>query len=203
VKALLLAIVCVSFAAGSAWGQAGHIGIYRDTAGMSCNLDDKTPGLTPYYIVHAMTGGATACQYSAPKPACLQAMYLSDTNVFGVTVGSSQTGVSIGYGNCRIGSIHVQTMNFFTQGSTLPCCEYWTCPDPLAGSGEILVVDCNMNLISASGMRSIVNATFACNCDMMCLSMDCIEALYRTSSTCFGVPIEDATWGRVKDAYSE
>lgn len=201
-KALLLTFVCLLFAAGTVWGQAGIIGIYGDNAGTNCNLRDSAPGLTPYYIVHVQTTGATACQYSAPTPACLLATYLSDTNVFPVTVGNSQTGVSIGYGTCRIGAIHVQTISFFTQGLTPPCCKYWTCPDPSEGSGEIRVVDCAQNLLTASGTLGMINANATCPCSW-CASMACIEALYRTSSTCFGVPIEDATWGRVKDAYSE
>jgi len=54
-------------------------------------------------------------------------------------------------------------MNFFTADLLCRVASTGRVRIPLAGSGEILVVDCNMNLISASGMRSIVNATFACN----------------------------------------
>jgi len=202
VKALLLAIVCVSFAAGSAWGQAGYIGIFPDKIGSDCALRDSPIGLNLYFIVHVNTAGAAACRFSAPKPQCSTAMWLSDTGQFPVTIGNSQTGVSVGYGVCRSSPIHVLTINFFTIGTTPPCCYYWTCPDPLADSGEIEVVDCNQNLLTTTGGAGIINSTVNCPCNW-CASMACVEEIYRTSSNCFGVPVESATWGRVKDAYSE
>ena len=200
-KALFLTIICLLLAAGSAWGQAGSIGIFPDNIGMSCALRDNAPGLTPYYIVHINTAGATACRFSAPKPECSTAMWLADTNMFAVTIGNSQTGVSVGYGTCRASPIHVLTINFFTMGTTPPCCYYWTCPDPLAASGQIEVVDCSQNLVYGVGGGGIINSNASCSCG--CASMACVEALYRASAKCWGVAVEDATWGRVKDAYSE
>jgi len=185
-KALFLTIICLLLAAGSVWGQAGSIAIFGDNAGQCCLLNDKTVGVTSYYVVHVYATGATACRYSAPRPACFTATFLSDTNMFPVTVGNSQAGVSIGYGSCRFSPIHVQTMNFFTMGTTLPCCPYWVRPDPVAPSGHIEVVDCSYNLLYATGGVGLINAAPQCTCGYPC-----------------PVPVEDTTWGRVKAAYSE
>jgi len=128
------------------------------------------------------TVGSTACQYSAPKPTCMTAMYLSDTNPFPVTVGNSQTGVSVGYGTCRVGPIHVQTISFFTSGTTPACCRYRVLPDPNLASGQVETVDCAFQPGIATGGQGFVNSNPTCNCN---------------------VPVEDTTWGGVKALYNE
>jgi len=158
----------------------GWIGIYTDVGGTQCNLSDATVGLTTYHVVHHGDFGATACAYWAPKPSCFTATYLSDTNVFPVTIGNSQAGVSIGYGSCRSGAIRVQSIVFFTTGTTPQCCLY-----PILGiptSGNVEVVDCLNALTTAYGVTSVVNPSGSC--------------------TCGSVRVEESTWGRVKSLYS-
>ena len=169
--------------AGAARPQAGAIGLFRDPTGTVCSFEDKSPGIVPFYVVHIGTGGSTACQYSAPKPDCLAATFLSDTNVFPVTIGGSQNGVSIGYGTCRTGTIHVQTIGYFMQGLTQPCCRYYVMADPNAESGEIDTVDCAETIVHATTIRTVINQTAGCPC---------------------GEPTaEESTWGQVKNLYEE
>jgi hypothetical protein len=161
--------------------QGGSVGIYANAEGTDCNLPDVAHGLTRYYVVHTISDAATGCAYSAPKPACFTGTWLSDTNPFPVTIGSSQAGVSIGYGSCRYGSVLVQTLSFFTNASTPNCCFY-----PVRGiptSGEVEVVDCLFNLRFAQGVTSMVNATSGCPCSGI------------------NVRVEESTWGRVKSLY--
>ena len=179
-KRVVFLMVAALMAASLAFAQGGSIGIFKDMAGTNCNLDDKVPGLTPYYVVHVNTPAATACEFYAPKPTCLTAMYLSDTGVFPVTVGSSQAGVSIGYGTCRSAPIHVLTLNFFTQGTTGACCRYSVLPHPITGGPWM--VDCGNTQRMATGGQGLVNANSTCMCD---------------------VPAEDTTWGQVKSLYGE
>jgi hypothetical protein len=162
-------------------GTGGSIGIYMDFTGTECNLSDATAGMTTYRVVHVTDFGMTACAYWAPKPSCFTATYLSDTNVFPVTIGNSQDGVSIGYGSCRPGPIHVQSIVYFTQGTTPQCCLY-----PILGiptSGKVEAVDCANHLITAYGVTSVINPNGAC--------------------TCGSVRVEESTWGRVKSLYSD
>jgi hypothetical protein len=199
-----IVLVLIAFAAGPVFGQAGYIGIYGDNQGMTpCGLRDQTPGLTPYYIVHTNTPGATASRFWAPKPWCSMAQYLADTAVFPVTVGNSQTGVAIGYGSCRQGPIHVLTINFFTQGLTPSCCCYFIYGDPRT-SGQVEVVDCAEHLLYATGSRGVINSTIACDCPA-CTSPGCLAAFYAGSDGCinYPVPVQESTWGRVKQLYSE
>ncbi len=141
-------------------GTGGSIGIYADVAGTECNLSDAVVGMTTYRVVHLTDFGVTACAYWAPKPSCFTATYLSDTNVFPVTIGNSQDGVSVGYGSCRPGPIHVQSIAFLTSGNTPECCLY-----PILGipsSGNVEAVDCANHLITAYGVTSVINPSGAC-----------------------------------------
>jgi hypothetical protein len=148
--------------------QTGYIGLFSDNTGTNCNITDTAPGLLAVYVVHVNSIGAAACQYKATKPPCLTATYLSDTNPFGVTIGSSQTGVSIGYGACRTGNIHVQTINFFAAGTTPACCSYYATCDPLGqnacSQGFLDFVDCDFNPTVGQGRYAVVNGNTSCPC---------------------------------------
>jgi len=144
--------------------QVPKVGVYADMQGVNCNIMDSAPGLLPVYCVISNTPGVTAVQFAAPKPSCMTSTYLSDTNVFPVTVGNSQTGVSVGIGTCRNAPVHVLTISYFAMGTTPPCCEYPTIPDPLAPSGEIEFVDCSFSLMLGAGVTSTVNGNSGCPC---------------------------------------
>jgi hypothetical protein len=111
----------------------------------------------PIYVIVLNTPGVTAVSFAAPMPACIAgAVYLSDTSVFPIVVGDSQTGVHIGFGVCVTSPIHVLTINLFAAGLTDSCCPYPPLPHPNAPSGEIEFVDCNANLITGRGVPSYV-----------------------------------------------
>ena len=179
-KVLLLTLVLM-FSAGIAFAGPGSIGIFADNAATSCNLPDVAP-FGSYYIIHVNQTGSSACRYAAPKPACFTGAFFADQNPFPVTVGSSQTGVSVGYGSCLVGNVLTQTMVFFTSGTTPLCC-YWTVvPDPLAPSGKIEAVDCFDQFWYPTGGQGIVKSAPHCNCN---------------------VPAEETTWGKVKAIFAE
>ncbi len=180
-KALLLTLVLM-LGASMAFAQAGSIGIFADPAATNCNLVAMAQGLGAYYIVHVNTPGAVGCEYSAPKPACMTlASYLSDTNVFPVSIGNSQTGISVGYGVCKVSPILVQTISYFILGPNPTCCRYYVLPHPINGGPN--VVDCADNLLIATGGQGIVNSVVGqCECN---------------------VPVQDTTWGSVKALYTE
>jgi hypothetical protein len=160
------------------------IGLYNDTAGMSCNITDGSP-LKMVYVVHITSGNVTASEFSAPKPACwANATWLSDTDIWGWP-GTSQTGKAIAYGYCITGpmAIHILTINYFVQGSSPACCQYPLLPDPWAG-GEVHVADCNNNIVPVVGLVSTINGDATCPCG-------------------YPVPVEETTWGRVKALYTE
>ena len=178
ILALLIGLVC----APSAHAQGGAIVLSGDPQGSDCNINDSSAGMCAVYVVHVGISGAVASQFAAPVPACFAGTWLSDSPVFGVTVGNSQSGVSIGYGQCTPGPIHVLTINFFCQGLSEPCCYYSVVPHPDVTSGVVEAVDCMNNLLTAKGGFGIVNSTNECEC---------------------GPPTRDSTWGRVKSIFDQ
>jgi hypothetical protein len=167
------------------WPPWGNIVPSEDLQGIDRFFSDTPPGLIAVHIllVDIPDVGATACQFSAPKPECFGGSYISDTNIFPVTLGDSQTGVSIGFGQCLQVPIHVLTVNYFGDGTTDECCFYWIYPHPAGTSGEIEMVNCNQQILYGSSGAAIINPN-----DVDCMGSN---------------PVEPTTWGRVKSLYSE
>ena len=181
-KKMVLLAVAVLFTASLAFAQGGSLGVFSDNMGTSCNLTD-TPGgtLKQYFVVHVAHAGMTGAQFRAKMPTCMTgATYLSDTNVFSVVIGNTQTGYAAGYGACRPAPVHVVTINVFVGGTTPACCYWIVDGDPAVPSGEIEVSDCTFTTLFATGGVGIINPTTGCNCD---------------------VPSEETTWGSVKALY--
>jgi hypothetical protein len=124
-------------------GAAGTIGIFSDPQASGCNLFDQGSGLVTAYVVHVLTSGASGSQFAAPMPPCMRGVtYLGEASAFPVTLGTTQTGVSIGYGSCYSGTILLLTVRFFGTGQSDPCCVYPVVSDADGGQTEIIVVDC-------------------------------------------------------------
>ena len=137
------------------FAQAGALCVYDDQAGLDCHLEGNTSGLVTYHIVHTLTPGATAIQFSAPKPFCMSgAFWVSDTQVWPVTIGDSQSGVSVAYGGCQTGPILVLSM-IYQVDSTIPLnCLYPILADIDGGQDYVRVVDCAADVSSIIGGRS-------------------------------------------------
>jgi hypothetical protein len=164
-KATLFLVVTIVLCASQAFGQAGTIALYSDAAGADCDIVDSGPGMVSVYVIHTGTPGSMSSRWAAPKPACMTgATWINDTEVMPVTIGDSQTGVAIGYGGCVAGPIHILTINYFAQGLTGTCCEYWVIPDPAAPSGEIEVSDCVPNTIYGQSALATINGDGSCPC---------------------------------------
>ncbi|UCG50912.1 MAG: BACON domain-containing protein, partial [Candidatus Latescibacterota bacterium] len=181
------ATVTVQFDPASPFSP-GVIGLYSDPTGTDCNIEyPGSPALYNVYVVHSRMDGATACQFAAPIPPCwTNAVYLSDGDVYPVTIGNSQCGKAIGYGMCFTTTVTVLTIHYFVQGPpTEYCCLYPVVPDPGIPSGEIEIADCVGNVHDAKGGFAIVNPDASCMCG---------EGTVRA---------EEATWGRIKAMYRE
>ncbi|UCG51818.1 MAG: hypothetical protein JSW58_16875 [Candidatus Latescibacterota bacterium] len=179
-----IAVGVVFIAIVSVIAHADTIGVYNDTGGTDCNISDDEFPIKEVYVVHVTSLGATASEWSAPIPACwTNATWLSDTEPFSMP-GNSQTGKSVGYGTCMAGpgAIHILTINYFVEGSSPPCCPYPVLPASWAE--DVLVVDCNNNLLPGVGLTSTINGDETCPCG-------------------YPVPVEETTWGKIKVLYTE
>jgi hypothetical protein len=168
------------------WAPGGILGLFMDPQGTNCNIVYSGPGLLAIYVVHFHTDGATAIQFSAPKPACwTDATYLSDTDIFPVTIGNSQTGKAVPYGICQVGTTHATTINYFVQNpANEPCCVYPVLPDPNVASGQIEMVHCDNTIGYALGAFAVILPDATCAC---------------SPGT---VRVEETTWGRIKALYA-
>jgi hypothetical protein len=170
--------------------QYGAFGVFADPNGTNNCLRDESPGVCSYHVVHyVIASGASACQFAAPRPDCFNATYLSDTMFFPVTLGNSQTGVVVGYGQCVFGYVRVLTMNFMCQGQTLPCCCYPVRPDPNAGTNKILVADCWDHIVEVGSGANVINWNPSC-------SEGCWDCPY-------SVHAQQSTWGQIKAMYGD
>jgi hypothetical protein len=139
--------------------QTDHIALYSDAQFSDPHLGTEGTGLVSIYVVARSTTPLTAVQYWAPIPDCWQgATWIGDVNMFPITIGSSQTGISIGLGGCVTTPVHLQTINVI---ATVPppndiCCLMVTRPDLRAPSGEIEFVDCNSLKFFGSEAYAIV-----------------------------------------------
>jgi len=168
----------------SGLAQGDTIGLYADQSGTNCNIT-ATSSLAYVYVVHVTTG-ATASEFSAPKPVCWTgATWVGDQCPFVPCFdGPSQTGMMIGYGSCKAGAIHILTIVYSVQGPSPSCCSYPLLRDPRYAWKTPVVIDCNENLVSAVGLVATINGNATCPCG-------------------YPVPVEETTWGSVKALYAE
>ena len=156
-KFLRLFALAVPIILLAAWADASpqlshYVYLSENVAGGEpcTRIIDSEPVVRQIHVL-VSSPGAVATGFSAPLPGCvIGATYLSDTVVFPVTLGNSQTGVAIGFGACLSGNaIHVLTINCLFQGLTEECCSYQVLPYPHQTPPGVYVVDCQDNLVEA------------------------------------------------------
>lgn len=172
--------VAVQIAFYRTGAPGGVIGLFTDIEASNCAIWD-VDGLVSVYALLTATPGAAAIQFAAPKPNCMNATWIADSNPF-LVIGDSQVGAAISFGGCVPAPVHVMTIQYVGTGTTDPCCEYPVIPDPRAPTGTIEVVDCSNTKTFALSRSGFVNPDETCNC---------------------GVPVkvENRTWGAVKALY--
>lgn len=122
---------------------------------------DDVAGVMSLYVVVAADQllPVSAVRFSAPLPGCFEgATWLSDTPATPVTIGDSQTGALVAFGQCMTSAARALTINILAQGTSELCCIYGVVPDPNAASGEVEVVDCSDNLVITAGGSSVVSS---------------------------------------------
>jgi hypothetical protein len=158
--------------------QTGTLELFADRAGTSCVLADA-PYVQSVYVFQ--TGGASSTlvgEFSAPKPACWNTVWLGDNwNPNLAKIGSSQTQILVSFGVCRPLPAFVLEIQYLAGGTATPCCDY-----EITMATEY--VSCDFGEIPMTvGPRSV-----AINPDASCPCM-------------IPVSTESSTWGRVKSLY--
>jgi hypothetical protein len=160
-RKLVFAGLILLFVTPPASAQLATIGIFADTTGTTCNVIAGSSGVVQVHVVVNADTRLTAAEFSAPVPACFNAVWLGETSPF-VTIGESQTGISIGLGYCYPVPVHVLTINYFVAGTTPACCYYDILPADW--NNDILFVDCDAQILTAQGLLHTINGDASCFC---------------------------------------
>ena len=123
--------------------EAGSIGIYTDVDGQYSYLAD-TGGIVKLRVVHIVTDGATASAFRIEEPAGW--VRTSAIAEFPVSLGNVDDGISIGYGKCMSGSIHVMTLTYRSPGNTTPGAVFKVLPHN-EWPNSVQVVNCSDKLL--------------------------------------------------------
>ena len=134
--------------------EAGSIGIYADADGRISRLAD-TGDMITFHVVHAVTDGATASAFKIEAPAGW--VRISAKTEFPVSIGNIDDGISIGYGQCMSGSIHLMTLTYQSPGNTEPGTTFKVLPHT-EWPNNVQVVNCTDKLLEDGiGKESPVN----------------------------------------------
>ena len=165
------------------------IELFADQGMSNCELAFNGPNIYQVHMFHTGPDAAIACQFMAPKPACwTNAIWTGDTLPF-LSLGNSQTDLSLSYGACLQPPIYLGTINYFVSGPGTSCCPYPVLPaltSPIPG--RIAVFDCalpNSNTLAAdAGQQVMINPNSSCpHCELG------------------PVAVQETTWGRIKALY--
>ena len=165
-KCTLLLMISVLMIANVA--MADHIGIYSDATGQSCNIGfpgQFNPNAT---VIHKFASGATGSSFGFTCP--------PGTAFFGFNspyyiCEFDCDHFSLGYGQCRTGSIVLGTINAIYGVGTVQVVHSDSFSD-------IIYADCSFELKVATGGSAYVGTTGDCT-----------------------VAVEQSTWGSVKVLY--
>ena len=121
----------------------GTIGIYM-------NVDDTSPtvvdngDMVEMYVIHKVDQGVTACAFRVEAPAGWT--LVAAQSEFPVSVGDIEDGISVAYGQCLTGSIHVMTLTYNAPGNSATDARFRVLPNS-QWPEHIQVVDCGQNLV--------------------------------------------------------
>ena len=164
---MLLAMV--AWVVGSAVpvvGQLPSVQLAGDPSGPNPEIiDDSIPGPVWVYVLIHHSTPISGVSFSAPIPECFPgAMYVVDETPFLHVTGNSQTGVTLGFGECLEPPADSYTLvmriMIIVSNPVSSCCWYYPLPNPETGVGEIEVFDCTDNPVVAQGTPVLVGQGF-------------------------------------------
>jgi len=161
--AAILLLLLLAINSSQALAQQAQIGIYSDVSRSSCSLSDAGGGQIRAYVMVNSTTGITGVRFSAPKPACFNATWVSDETPEGfASIGDSQTDISVATGGCVTGLQHVLTMVFQSTSTSTPCCLFQI--QPAQDQDDIVYTDCTFAQFPLGATNAYVNGNATCPC---------------------------------------
>jgi hypothetical protein len=173
----LLALLAVL---SPAWAGPGSIGVFSDTGGGSCNVTDVA-GVVTVYVVLVGGDGAAYVWFALEESPGLKMTWLNETVQQPLWLGTSRTGIQIGFGTCLSGASHLLTVRYSGTGTTSVCESIRVVAHPARASGQVEVMNCAQVVQGVDfGGAALVRNDGGCDCS---------------------VGAEDTSWGRIKALY--
>jgi len=172
-----MALVCAS-----AEAQTDEISLYSDPGYSNCELVDRGAGPVTVYVVHHISGGATASQFMVKESPGVTMTILGHASEFPLIIGDPQSGMAVAYQSCVYSDVLVTKISYFKSGSSDNCSSLQVVSDPTSVTGTIQVQDCSDYKLEASGSRLVINPDGSCAC---------------------GPTTEITNWGRIKDRFRD
>jgi hypothetical protein len=172
--------------------QYDLIAIFADSTHSDCAVTfscvDEDCGWIFFWFFHYSTSGAFGSRFKAPHQDCfLEQDFAGAFRPFPGTTGTTEFGITIPYGSCRSGWTHILTVGFWAGlPGVLPCCEYPVLPHPSSTTGDVEIMDCTGNWVSADKTSAFIEADASCPCSIATGILDrattwgAVKALYRS-----------------------
>lgn len=160
--------------------QTPFIAVYFDEKFTSQQKDCPGPVADQLYVVLSNANTfVSGAEYSVTYPGSMT--FLADTNLPPVAIGSTPSGLALGYALPQNGffAVLLHTVSIF-----------WNCSDCSVTNDPIVVQPSPLN---PSGKVQFTDWP----------NFDLVDALGLTSQVCATVATEESTWGQVKALYSE
>jgi hypothetical protein len=191
--AIVVLLGLMSATPREARAQYDLIAVFSDNTHADCAVSftciNGDCGYLGFYVFQYSASGTQGSRFKAPYQYCFyEHSFFWESHPFAGTTGNSQVGVTIPYGSCLSGWIHVLTVWYYS-GSHIgagQCCQYPVLPHPESSTGEVEVLNCAGSWVSSDNAPAIVNADPSCPC-----------------STPSGIADQITTWGAVKALYVE
>lgn len=185
-RLVLLLIAALIALPAAAMAQHGTIGLYTEETATNCDMVDAGQGILTVYVVHTQVAGSTASEFMVQPSTGFTATHVGDYTPY-LYIGNSQTGISVGYGECLSGPISIMTITYLFDGTSSACGYLEVVGDPGAVEPPgLYTVDCapywERQKHVPQGGKLFVNGDGSCPC----LSP---------------VPVREGTWGQIKVLY--
>ena len=186
----LLGIPCVAF--------ADTMQILNENI---CVVGD-TPGLVTLQVTHSYSPHALASRFRIAADAGVTMTYVSESHPFANSLGNTQTGLTVCYGECMPGSFVVAEVTYMRHGTSGSCNAIRVLPHPDAETLDF--IDCN-NDARAMSTYPIWVMTDLGGC-VGCIDHRPPPEYYPGAPEWFScVPLKSqaTTWGKIKALYTE
>jgi hypothetical protein len=190
-------LVASSLAPASTSAQYDEIGLFADSSGGSCDIQDSGPGVVTVQVWHGANVEplVLGSRFKLELSPGATLTYLYETVYVPVLEGDTQSGITLCYGTCRQAPAIVAAVTYQTYGTSATCSSIEVVPHPDADGIES--IGCEAGFRTAVGYQLNINAN-AGDCPV------CEGTLYgETSGFDFCQPIatERSTWGEIKALY--